>query len=251
MQKQIQEAIKKGMEKGESIEEINARVQQVFEENAQEMAKAIQRFIDAFMWDANQHKNALPEYEIKRIRGEGPNKPPEPAKVCEVNITDETPPVNPVQYKNPVISIKPKYAELIYSGEKTVELRKCRPNDDYEGAYLYETSPVKELTGIIKYGSIMKAKLDILWDHVKDKACVSRKEFDEYYEGHKTGVGIFIDDYAQTGRMKAPLDILRSIYGFHPPQSIGYIKLLYPFDFQKLKSYYNRVNGVVKDGPEC
>lgn len=53
---------------------------------------------------------------------------------------------------NIILSIKPKWARLIYEGKKTVEWRKTtpyrlRPTDNI---YLYETSPVKKVTGCIK-----------------------------------------------------------------------------------------------------
>lgn len=53
---------------------------------------------------------------------------------------------------NVILSIHPKWAKLIYEGKKTVEWRKTtpyrlRPTDNI---YLYETSPVKKVTGRIK-----------------------------------------------------------------------------------------------------
>ncbi len=49
------------------------------------------------------------------------------------------------------MSIHHKYAQLIYSGEKTVELRKTTPtalDDEKLMVYLYETD-LKSITGII------------------------------------------------------------------------------------------------------
>ena len=55
-----------------------------------------------------------------------------------------------------IISVKPKYAEKILRGEKTIELRKCAPKkvgkDDY--ILIYVTAPVKELWGIYKIEKI-------------------------------------------------------------------------------------------------
>ena len=51
-----------------------------------------------------------------------------------------------------LLSIHPKWAEKIYSGNKTIEWRRTSPrnyNDDYK-VYLYETAPVSKVTGFIE-----------------------------------------------------------------------------------------------------
>jgi predicted transcriptional regulator len=54
---------------------------------------------------------------------------------------------------NIILSIKPKWAELIYSGKKTIEWRKSWPKYNMfefqrvERVFLYETAPVKKITG--------------------------------------------------------------------------------------------------------
>ena len=50
-----------------------------------------------------------------------------------------------------LLSIHPKWAEKIYNGEKTIEWRKNAPRS-YENykVYLYETSPVKKVTGFLE-----------------------------------------------------------------------------------------------------
>lgn len=57
---------------------------------------------------------------------------------------------------NIILSIHPKWAKLIYDGKKTVEWRKVIPNcllpvysthHDAIRVYMYETAPVKKVTG--------------------------------------------------------------------------------------------------------
>lgn len=49
---------------------------------------------------------------------------------------------------NIILSIKPKWAELIYSGKKTIEWRKSFPRYvKIDKVLLYETAPVKAITG--------------------------------------------------------------------------------------------------------
>ena len=57
---------------------------------------------------------------------------------------------------NIILSIKPKWAELIYSGKKTIEWRKSWPKyEKFEfihvgKVFLYETAPVKMITGFFE-----------------------------------------------------------------------------------------------------
>lgn len=60
-----------------------------------------------------------------------------------------------------LLSIHPKWAQKIYSGEKTVEWRKTYPKIISEDTkvYLYETAPIKKVTGYIflKFNSFESA----------------------------------------------------------------------------------------------
>ena len=53
-----------------------------------------------------------------------------------------------------IFSIKHRYAERIYSGHKSVELRWTAPKTPIEQAWIYETAPVKRITGWFEPGLI-------------------------------------------------------------------------------------------------
>lgn len=65
---------------------------------------------------------------------------------------------------NIILSIHPKWAKLIYSGKKTVEWRKSIPmkmhplklrdGDSKVKVYIYETSPMKLVTGFFYWGGV-------------------------------------------------------------------------------------------------
>ena len=51
-----------------------------------------------------------------------------------------------------LLSIHPKWAKKIYNYEKTLEWRKNVPSDDFiDKIFLYETAPVKKITGYFVY----------------------------------------------------------------------------------------------------
>ncbi len=54
---------------------------------------------------------------------------------------------------NIILSIKPKWAKLIYEGKKTIEWRKTEPVklDAMSTIFIYETAPVCRVTGTVRY----------------------------------------------------------------------------------------------------
>ena len=67
-----------------------------------------------------------------------------------------------------ILSIKPKYAELIYSGTKRWEFRKAPP--PVPGwVYLYESAPVSKITGKVCFGVKVQGESSIVWDVVRQE----------------------------------------------------------------------------------
>lgn len=89
---------------------------------------------------------------------------------------------------NIILSIKPEWAAKIYSGEKIIEWRKTRPKKfrDYDRVFLYETAPVKKITGFLElYGITKKEKPEKLSKHhpLINLGCVDKKELEKYSGG--------------------------------------------------------------------
>ncbi len=124
-----------------------------------------------------------------------------------------------------LMSIRPIYAEKIFSGEKTVELRRVKPKyiDKGDLVLVYASSPIKSLIGAFTVRKVIEKPLPQLWQSVKDKAGISKQDFFDYFFGVSSGVGIFIKDYWNIGEQPITLDKLREKFnGFTPPQSFRY-----------------------------
>ncbi len=124
-----------------------------------------------------------------------------------------------------LLSIRPEYAEKIFNQTKTVELRRVYPKQIGKGdlVIIYEPTPVQALTGMFKVDQIVEYPLEELWDLVKDKAGINREDFDEYYRGATSGVGIF---FSECWKLPEPikLQILKEREpNFHPPQGFRYL----------------------------
>ena len=122
------------------------------------------------------------------------------------------------------LSIRPQYADKIFVGTKTVELRRVRPKHIGEGALvlIYVPSPIKSLVGAFKVDRVVEESLQRLWEMVHDRAGVTREEFDAYYDEVSIGVGIF---FSKIWRLPEPIeleDLKEQTIDFQPPQGFRY-----------------------------
>jgi predicted transcriptional regulator len=112
------------------------------------------------------------------------------------------------QQEHIILSIKPKYAEMIYNGSKKYEFRKrlypqhvsnCGVPFTRGRIYLYESKPVQKITGFIKVDNyvadIVKTPRDELWAHVKNGAGITKDEFDKYFKDAEMATAWHIKSY--------------------------------------------------------
>ncbi|ODS34770.1 MAG: putative phage protein [Candidatus Scalindua rubra] len=123
-----------------------------------------------------------------------------------------------------LLSIKPKYADKIFKGTKTVELRRfCPKVIEGDLVLVYVSSPVKALVGEFEVGKIIKARPDLLWKKVQNYACINRKEFNSYYTGAIVGYGIFLKKAWQLTEPLHLENLKEKWPNFHPPQIYHYL----------------------------
>jgi len=123
-----------------------------------------------------------------------------------------------------LLSIQSKYAEKIFNGEKTVELRRVRLRLEMgDHVFVYVPSPKKRLIGGFEVERIVERVPGELWEEVKHHAGMTRKEFQDYYYEKSLGFGIF---FRGIWCFRAPvyLDDLRQVWPeFRPPQGYWYL----------------------------
>ncbi|MFK7800043.1 MAG: ASCH domain-containing protein [Anaerolineae bacterium] len=123
-----------------------------------------------------------------------------------------------------LFSIKPKFANKIFSGEKTAELRRIRPKQVGRGdlALVYVSSPIKSLVGAFEIENIIEAPVESLWQLLKGRAGISFEEFTEYFKGAETGVGILFNSCWQLAEPVELKELREASNTFNPPQSFRY-----------------------------
>lgn len=125
--------------------------------------------------------------------------------------------------RNVIISIKPKYALKVVSGEKTIELRRRFPVDGIAGgmALIYASSPIREIIGYTVIKEVRKLSIDALWKASHKHACVSKEFFYSYFDGVDEGYALVLK---QPVKLIQPLNIKRLEEEFllSAPQSFRY-----------------------------
>lgn len=132
---------------------------------------------------------------------------------------------------NILLSIKPKYAESIISGNKRYEFRKIIFKRNYiKNVYIYCTSPVKRIIGSFKVGDIIEDRPIRLWEKLNKFSGLDEEEFFDYFKNIERGFAIEIKSIE---KFEDPVDPVKLIPGFVPPQSFCYVRFsLSQGDFQ-------------------
>lgn len=82
-----------------------------------------------------------------------------------------------------ILAIHHVYATAIYNGEKTFEVRKTRIK--VSSIYLYETAPIKLITGLIKIGEPFKISTDEIKEKYLKETLLSADLVDIYAKDRK------------------------------------------------------------------
>lgn len=96
-----------------------------------------------------------------------------------------------IKTKYVLMSIKPCYAQLIKTGEKTVELRRVAPKiTSGDFIVIYESKPIQRITAICEVETVLTMKTPDLWEQVQNEVCITKSTFEKYFNGKKCGSGI-------------------------------------------------------------
>lgn len=122
-----------------------------------------------------------------------------------------------------LMSIKPRFADAILSGKKSIELRRkigtlFLPQNRI---IIYSSSPTMATVGEATIQEIIRGKPLDMKDFFLENAMVNDSEFTEYFYGCTTAFGIALKDVI-TYKKQIPLSAMRSI-NITPPQSYCYI----------------------------
>ena len=135
-------------------------------------------------------------------------------------------------YLNVLLSVNPKYAAKIVDGEKKYEFRRrIFKRKDIEQIYIYSTSPVSKITGVITIKEILEGSTEEIWEKCSSYSGITEEEFFCYFEDKEKAFAIEIEDVKV---FTEPVDPYTIFDRFSPPQSFCYLnKDFVPFREKK------------------
>lgn len=131
------------------------------------------------------------------------------------------------------LPVKPKWAALIMSGQKTLELRKRLPSRGHGArCVIYASTPRREIIGVCHISGCWEFSPGQDTPDRLAKACVTRDEFDAYFDDAYWGqFGCQFDTHWYGLELSLPiqfakpipLETMRVKWQLEPPQQWRYI----------------------------
>ena len=120
-----------------------------------------------------------------------------------------------------LLSIKPEFAERIFSEDKQYEFRRVVfKSPDVRRVVVYSSSPVRKVIGEFEIDHVMSKCVRALWRDTHKYAGIHKSYYDSYFAGKKIGHAIKIKSVQKYKRPRC----LKKRYGIeHPPQSFIYL----------------------------
>ena len=125
-----------------------------------------------------------------------------------------------------LLSIRPCYVSAIFSGIKTIELRRVKPRVQAGNlVVIYASGSIKGIVGAFEVAGVTAAAPGSIWRKYNGKSVLTKREYANYFNGVGIGYAIHIKKCWQLPR-PIPLSALRRRHaGFRPPQSYHYWNL--------------------------
>jgi predicted transcriptional regulator len=123
-----------------------------------------------------------------------------------------------------LVSVRPRFAAMIFGGSKTVELRRVKPAVGRgDLLILYVSSPTKALGGVAEIADLIHGNPGAVWSRVGGQTGMSREDFDGYFRGASRAYAIVL---ARVWKIESPVGLaeIQEIRSrFRPPQSYLYV----------------------------
>lgn len=124
-----------------------------------------------------------------------------------------------------LLSVKPRFADLIFNGRKKAELRRrfsmSTKNLD---AFIYVTSPDKVLRGGFRVARIWHGTPDAVWGDVRRIAQIKKNEYKAYYAESTVAYALAIADVWECDTPLCFQALKRQFRKFVAPQSWRYVR---------------------------
>ncbi|MFM0158926.1 ASCH domain-containing protein [Paraburkholderia sediminicola] len=120
-----------------------------------------------------------------------------------------------------LLSIKPKYADLILAGSKRVEFRRSWAAQNVSVIVLYSSSPIQKIVGAVEVDEIVVASPTSLWKTCTERGGgLTREELRSYFADKSRGIAVLLGKVLTLSKHVEPSEVISN---FVPPQSFRYL----------------------------
>lgn len=119
-----------------------------------------------------------------------------------------------------LLSIKPEFVHEIFQGRKKYEYRKSIFAKHVTKVMVYSTKPEGMIVGEFTVKAVLQYTPKELWEKTHNDSGISKRYFDEYFEGRDKGYALQIADPVL---YKKPVNPFEMFDSFVAPQSFRYI----------------------------
>jgi predicted transcriptional regulator len=120
-----------------------------------------------------------------------------------------------------LLSIKPEFADKIFSGMKAYEFRRVLfRSKNVTTIVVYASSPVQRVIGEFEVGGILALEKKALWKKTAKKSGIKKAFFDKYFGDRETAYAIKV---ASPQRYAEPFELVDFCDTSRPPQSFMYL----------------------------
>ena len=129
-----------------------------------------------------------------------------------------------------LLSVKPKFANLIVEGSKLIELRRAIPAQNVGTIAIYSSSPVQMIVALADVKETIEASPTKLWDISKGNGGgLTKAELLAYFGSKRTGFALMLENVRVYGKPIQPSKVFKP---FSAPQSSRYLT---PKELRKLE----------------
>ncbi len=122
---------------------------------------------------------------------------------------------------NAIMSIKPCFCDSIFKGLKRYEYRKrVFKHADMDKVYIYASKPISKIVGYFTIKRIIDDTPSMIWSQTHEHGGITKKQFQEYFQGHSVAHAIEIDEVV---KLDTPFEPKEAIKDFTPPQNYMYV----------------------------
>lgn len=120
-----------------------------------------------------------------------------------------------------LLAIKPRFAQAIIAGDKTVEFRKIRFAQPPRYIVLYASTPIQQVIAFFEVVQIEELSVLGLWRKFRAHGGIDYREFSNYYSGRDRGFAIVV---GSVWKLREPASLRAFCARVAPPQSFIYLR---------------------------